>query len=405
MTEKEELIGRIKYKLDIMIKYVIFMFVWVISAFFSNKKKYRDLWIVSERGDDAGDNGYAFFSYMRRKHPECNVKYIIKTNAPDAVKVGKIGTIIPYGSLEHYLSIILAKVLISSHILGYTTNDYLFKKFERRGMLKGKRVFLQHGITKDDTLQLYRNETSPDIFVCAVKKEADYVKSRFGHPDSVVRLVGLCRYDNLPLHAYERKTKRLLLMPTWRQELYFYSKRDFCGTSYYKNWQALLSSKKFIDLLKKYDYQAVFYPHHQMQKFVSAFTSVSDRVIVASSKDYEVQKLLIDSDVLITDFSSVFFDYAYMQKPLIYFQFDKQEFRKKHYRQGWFSYEKDGFGKVLESVEDVLTELGEILDRGSTMESLYLERCSEVFEFNDSCNCERNYKAIQELLDADRRQI
>lgn len=397
---RAEFVGRVKYKLEVAVKYIIFMFVYAISVFFRKKKKYRDLWLIAERGDDAGDNGYALFCYIRKTYPQCNIKYVIRKNAGDAQKVRKVGEIVAFGSFEHYLSIILAKVLISTHVLGYTTNDYLFKRFERRGMLRGKRIFLQHGIIKDDIRDLYRDEAIPDMFVCTLQEEADYVVSQYSQPESVVSLAGLCRYDNLPFRDEQKKTKIILLMPTWRRNLYFYSGKDFLETEYYKNWQALLSSPKVGELLEKQDYHMIFYPHHQMQKFVNLFHADSERVTIAS-KEYEVQKLLIQSDVLVTDFSSVYFDYAYMQKPMIYFQFDRKEYREQNYQQGWFSYEEDGFGRVLEQLSEVESELEKIVKNGCVMEPLYWERQNRLFQFHDHNNCERNYREILKRLEED----
>lgn len=178
----------------------------------------------------------------------------------------------------------------------------------------------------------------------------------------------------------------------------FLFKKRFKQSEYYRNWQALLSSPAVSELLEYYDYQLLFYPHHQMQKFVDEFSAGSDRIMIASRDRYEVQQLLIHSDVLITDFSSVFFDYAYMQKPMIYYQFDKEDYREKNYQQGWFRYEKDGFGKVLEDIKMVEVELKKILDRGCTMEKLYWDRQDKMFKYHDHKNCERNYKSIIEKL-------
>lgn len=395
---KKEFVGKVKYKLSITLKYFIFWFVYIISFFFRKKEKYRDLWLISERGTDAGDNGYALFRYIRREHPECKIKYVIRKDSTDAKKVREIGEIIPFGSFEHYLCVILAKVLISTHHLGYTTDSYLFQRFERKGMLEGKRIFLQHGIIKDDIPYLYRENILPDMFVVSLQEEADYVKKQFGQPEAVVSLVGLCRYDYLPFREERENTRTILVMPTWRRDLDYYSEKNFTETQYYKNWQVLISSQKVKKLLEQYDYRIIFYPHHQMQKFVHLFHSDCERVIIASKERYEVQDLLIHSDMLITDYSSVYFDYAYMEKPMIFFQFDKKEFREKHYGQGWFSYEEDGFGKVLETLSETETEMEEIVSRGCTMEKIYWERQNRLFKFHDHNNCERNYKAILERL-------
>ena len=38
--------------------------------------KYRELWLVCERGNDARDNGYWFYRYLKEKHPEINARYV-----------------------------------------------------------------------------------------------------------------------------------------------------------------------------------------------------------------------------------------------------------------------------------------------------------------------------------------
>ena len=53
--------------------------------------------------------------------------------------------------------------------------------------------------------------------------------------------------------------------------------------------------------------------------------------------------------------SSVAFDFAYLGKPVIYAQFDKEEFYEKHdYKAGYFNYERDGFGEVVYDLESTV---------------------------------------------------
>lgn len=393
------LLKKIIYKLS-LIRISVLFFVFYGVAFFKKKdSRYSHLWLISERGNDARDNAYQLFSYIRKHHPEKNVRYVITDDSPDAEKVRNIGETVRYGSPGHYLSMVLAEALISTHMRGYTTDDYLFIRFEKWGLLKGKKILLLHGITKDDIASRHYEYSRPDMYVCAMKPEEEFLKSCFHQPENVVRLVGLCRYDRLPLSQGQKQLRRtILLMPTWRHELYHYSKKEFEQSDYYRNWQGLLSSKEFQGLLEQHDFKAIFYPHHQMQKFLDSFSSGSERIVIASKYQYDVQELLIDSDVLTTDFSSVFFDYAYMQKPMVYFQFDKDDFRKNNYKQGWFCYEKDGFGKVTETVEDTVMELKAILKNHCEMESTYLERQTRLFQYHDHNNCRRNYQAIEETI-------
>ena len=39
--------------------------------------KYRNLWLISERGNDAGDNGYWLYRYLKENHTEINCAYVI----------------------------------------------------------------------------------------------------------------------------------------------------------------------------------------------------------------------------------------------------------------------------------------------------------------------------------------
>ena len=91
----------------------------IVSVFVKSCKKYENLWIVSERGKDARDNGYHFFKYITKEHPEINAAYVIAKNSPDYQKVASLGRVINYGSFAHYTAYILASAKISTHIEGY----------------------------------------------------------------------------------------------------------------------------------------------------------------------------------------------------------------------------------------------------------------------------------------------
>ena len=53
----------------------------LIAAYIIGHNKYQDIWLISERGFDARDNGFVFYKYLRTKHPEINSYYIIDGNS------------------------------------------------------------------------------------------------------------------------------------------------------------------------------------------------------------------------------------------------------------------------------------------------------------------------------------
>lgn len=79
------------------------------------------------------------FKYIREKHPEQKVYYIInKKNKIDYEKVKKLGEVIEYNSFQHKIALILSNVYISTHI-GYINiwSYLLYKKvFDRKNKKK-----------------------------------------------------------------------------------------------------------------------------------------------------------------------------------------------------------------------------------------------------------------------------
>ena len=69
--------------------------------------------------------------------------------------------------------------------------------------------------------------------------------------------------------------------------------------------QIFLQVKNLKNVLEKYNYELLFYPHIEFQRFIDTFKD-GERVKIVTFNDSTVQNLLIKSDVLITDFSSVF---------------------------------------------------------------------------------------------------
>lgn len=61
--------------------------------------------------------------------------------------------------------------------------------------------------------------------------------------------------------------------------------------------------------------------------------------MVGKEKSY--RDAFAEGSMMITDYSSVAFEFAYLRKPIVYYQFDKKAFFEKHtYRKGYFDYEK-----------------------------------------------------------------
>lgn len=354
----------------------------------------RNIYLISERGTEARDNGFHLFRYIRTMHPECECYYIIEKESPDMNKVKEFGNIVYYRSFKHYLLFAGAKYKISTHIMGYSPDLVTFLKFNDKIPLYGKRVFLQHGITKDDIPMLYAERTKVDLFICGARPEYEYIKRTFHYQDQVLQYTGFARYDKL----HEIKTKKqILIMPTWRMYLSDLSDEELEKSEYVIRWNEVLNNKTFAEIIEKNNIQVIFYPHHEMQKKLHLFSSFSKNIVIASFKEYDVQALLMESKLLITDYSSVFFDFAYMKKTSLYYQFDSNSFYEGHYHKGYFDYYSMGFGEVSQNLEELIERIIEVINQNFVMNEKYIDRVKQFFPLYDTKNCERIFEKILKM--------
>ena len=361
---------------------------------------YRNLWLVMERGFDARDNGYWFFRYLREQQPQINARFVISRTSPDYDKVARLGPTCEWRSLKHYLMYLAADMLISTHVQPCAPDLMAYYHLRQIGIrARGKQIFLQHGIIKDEMMWMRYPTMKVDFFASGGKMEYDYLEKEFGFPDGVIRYTGLCRFDNLI--RGNNPSGEILVMPTWRGSNYPQGEQ-FRETAFYRHFQSLLENPRLLSLLEERDMKLIFYPHIELQKELDKFRSPSERVVLAGWQDYDVQTLLMRCDLLITDYSSVFFDLGYMEKPVIYYQFDKEEFLKYHYQKGYFSYEDHGFGPVVQSEEELADAVAECAANDFRLDEKYRRRLDAFYSVRDERNCERTYKILSEMAGGER---
>ena len=365
----------------------------------------QDLWLIKEKRTEARDNGYHLFRHLRQEYPGINAWYVITRDSADLPKVRELGNVIREGSFTHYLYYTAARFNIGSQPYGAAPHPddwcFRFRKWCRKDQ---KLVFLQHGIIKDDLPALHRNLMHYDLFSCAGIPEHRYIMEGLGYPAENAQLIGLCRFDRL-LSGTPRK--QILVMPTFRLWLTAADKENkatekecerFRESSFYKSYAALLSDKALLASARKNGYGIVFYLHYSLQSFTDVFMPFgNDTVTIADRRHYDVQALLIESAAMVTDYSSVFFDFAYMEKPEVLYQFDQQEYRAHHYSGGYFDYRRDAFGPVTEGMRETADHLIHLMETGCLMEPEYRERVHQFFAYRDRNNCERTVQAIRRL--------
>lgn len=368
-----------------------YVFAKFVSLFCSQKK----IWLISERGVEARDNGKVFFEYMRLIHPEIDCMYVINRKGNDYIKMSKYEPyLVQYNSFRHLLLLCQSSCLISTHVMGYVPCCSLMASLDKKHNLfrNKKKIFIQHGITFNNQYRLYSSHVNLDLFTCGGKIEYDYVLENFGYSSDVVKYTGFCRYDNL--NDFKCK-KQLLLMPTWRS---YIDDSFFEKSQYYLCYKELLCNPVLHNLLASNGYLLIFYPHFEIQKHLHSFTELGlPNSIKIAGFEYDVQTLLKESQCLITDYSSVFFDMSYMHKPILFYQFDIDKFEGLHYSKGYLDYSK--IGTVCRNIDDLLDAINLMFLESCQMPSQFEEYANQMFEIHDNNNCKRVFNEIVRILE------
>jgi CDP-glycerol glycerophosphotransferase (TagB/SpsB family) len=81
-----------------------------------------------------------------------------------------------------------------------------------------------------------------------------------------------------------------------------------------------------------------------------------------SSKDCDIQELLKKSMLMVTDYSSVFFDFVCMKKNVVFYQFDYEQYRMGQYAEGYFDYQNNGFSQSVRKLDEAFQKIEQLLE-------------------------------------------
>lgn len=368
--------------------------------------KRKEIWLISDRIVKADDNGEAFFRYIQQEHKgEINAYFVLSKDCEDYRRIKKVGPVVDNLSWKHKMLFLLCDYNISAQADGITIDPFPGYRDGVRDILsRGRFVFLQHGVIKDN-LSGWLNRYNRNIagFVTAAKPEyRSIIDGDYFYEEKRIWLTGLPRFDR----RYHDEKKIITIMPTWRMYLLNASmdsngqralKEGFRESAYYLFYQGLLNSPELSAAAQRLGYQLALFIHPNMQPHLHEFNVVPTVKMLGIDTSYN--EVYAQSSLVITDYSSAVFDFAYLRKPIVYCQFDAEEFFAGEHvcTRGYFDYERDGFGEVEHDLEGTVARIIEYMESGCRLKEKYRERIDKFFAFNDQNNCRRVYEKIMEL--------
>ncbi len=163
--------------------------------------------------------------------------------------------------------------------------------------------------------------------------------------------------------SYEKKI--ILYAPTFRDY-----KKDLKG-AYTFDFNV---TKQLFDFVNATGYQLLVRAHPAL-----LFTNASDLGIIDASKYPNVEDLLMVSDILITDYSGIMFDFALLEKPILCYPYDLEEYEEK--RGLYFEYESFMPFQILYNQKDLCEAINNLdYNAECHLTKMFKEKCGLIGE-------------------------
>ena len=201
---------------------------------------------------------------------------------------------------------------------------------------------------------------SPNPFCTEVLPKAFHYNGRVletGYPRND-RLTNHTAADRVSIRnrlgVTDDKTMLVLYAPTWRDY-----QRTATG-----DWQLVSYLEPDMDVPEGVRF--MFRGHTNTNKAKSAAVA-GGAIDVTSYPD--ITELYIAADVLVTDFSSVMFDFSVTGKPILFLAPDLTRYRAE--RGFYFDFENEAPGPILNTADEVLETLGKLPEIAKTFQKAY----------------------------------
>ncbi|MDT0275019.1 bifunctional glycosyltransferase/CDP-glycerol:glycerophosphate glycerophosphotransferase [Blastococcus goldschmidtiae] len=376
------------------------------------RQLFQDAWVLMDRIHDADDSAELLFRHLQRHRPDINSWFVIESGTPDWERLRGEGyrNVVAHGSFRWKLLMANCAHLISSHADVPVLRPPAILRFMQPAW---RFTFLQHGVIKDDLSQ-WLNGKKIDLFVTSTPAEQESIAgdhTPYAFTTREAKLTGLPRFDRLReqgelIGPDERDL--LLIAPTWRDWLVpplaagtqrrSVNVPEFLETDYARNWLALLNSPELAEAAELQGLTVAFLPHPNLQSILSGI-ELPPHVLPLTFVGNDVQRLFARASLLVTDYSSMAFNAAYIDRPSVYFQFDSDRMGTGSHvgRQGYFDYARDGFGPVTYELEDAVRAIVESVKNGPVPAPEYAARIDATFPMRDGRCCERVVTEIEQL--------
>ncbi|MCI6243562.1 MAG: CDP-glycerol glycerophosphotransferase family protein [Agathobacter sp.] len=385
------------------------LFLAVRKAYFILRPimKRKPIWMYLDKIYKGGDSSEYLYRYAVAQKDGNKHYYLVDKHATDYKRLKKAGyKPLVRGSIKHRLVFLMADMMVISNSTVFAFNNFgLPNSSNVRDLVDFHVCCVQHGMSVQK-IAVAQNRLRDNIrlYFCASKYEIENLSKPIydyvGY--DALKLTGVPRYDGL----VNDDKKQIMISPTWRMQAAVPvrtsegEQRDynplFKESTYYKVYNALINDPRLIEAAKKYGYRIKYVLHPIVSAQVDDFDKNDYVDVIPAVGDMSYERMFCESSLMVTDFSGIQFDFAYLRKPIVYLH---HKDIPQHYEEGTFFYDTMAFGEIAHDNDELINLLCEYMANGCQMKEEYVRRADDFFYYKDRNNCKRIYDIMVEYQD------
>ena len=302
-----------------------------------------------------------------------------------------LANIIERFSFKHYLYYFLSDVFASSEqiirAVDLESPSFILWKHCRKGYRKTTHIHLEHGITymlnfnspnRVGGKKIHKAPFYRQVHVASSKKEARHFMEEGLYDEDELYFAGMPKFDTAIGHEGADK---LVIMPTWRPWEINEAMINPENTTYFK------FLKNIVDAVpEELEDKMIVLPHPMFNNILNK----------RSDGEYEesYDKILRDTRLLITDYSSISFDAFYRGSNVIFDWTEKEYCMEKYGGNTHIKLtEEEAFGYVCYNQEELKEAIKKAYYEPQKQE--WIDNYMTINEFHDGKNCERVMQCME----------
>ena len=303
-------------------------------------------------------NAYLLFEYYI-KNNETNAYYVINVQSElyqMLLKKKQTNNLIPIHNHDNLYETIYPYLLDSKIIVNSFIYMDLQKVVSRVNYLKY--LFITHAIgyfkTKVISVQFDNLREDKRNIIISSPFEYEKYKNKLKYSDNYMHKAGLPRYDRLnSIQRNISENKCILISFTYRK----YNNDVYKKSLYKKNLETLLNDSSLISFLKSQNIDIIYIQHHYDFLRKRPFNQSNFQYIKYRNQSF-LSHYIEQCSLLITDFSTVCFDFMFLNKPVLFYLIDfkdKINFEEKIY----MNYDQNNiyFGNVFIDLKPLIEKI------------------------------------------------